>query len=490
MATPDPLTRRARARRRRADPDLPGPFAVGTWADGFQEFLRQRPRVLLLGEVFNLRRARANTYFELRDAEGAAPCCIWNSTLDRLRLPEGALRDGVEVVVGGGPDYYPGSAAASPSFNFRCDHLRLAGEGDLLAQLDRSRRTLAADGLLERQARPPPPGAAADDRRRHRALERRLRRPARRARAPRLARDDRLGRRPGPGPPRRAGDRPRAHRPGRDRAGRGRGRLPRRRQPLRPVGVLRREPLPHGRDAAAAGGQRGRPRGRPDADRRGRRGLLLDPDPRRRGAGAASTSRAARGELRAGAAPRPARRRRARSPAAPSGSPSARGRPTRDPARRARAACTSCCARCAPPPPAAQAERRRLAAHPRAGGRAQGRRRSRPRAPRRCKRLDAIAAALGAHDPERTLARGYALVADADGEPVTSAAAARERGGLPSASPTMLCGRGSRAMEAATEHDPRTTRPRSRGSSRSSPGSTRARPSCARRSRSAPRPRA
>ena len=39
--------------------------------------------------------------------------------------------------------------------------------------------------------------------------------------------------------------------------------------------------------------------------------------------------------------------------------------------------------------------------------------------------LRRAAVALRAHDPERTLERGYALAEDADGEPVTSAAAAR-----------------------------------------------------------------
>ena len=48
--------------------------------------------MLIVGEVFNLKRARTSTYFELRDADGAAPCAIWNSDLDRLQLPEGALR--------------------------------------------------------------------------------------------------------------------------------------------------------------------------------------------------------------------------------------------------------------------------------------------------------------------------------------------------------------------------------------------------------------
>ncbi len=142
-----PLDHAADAR----DPDLPGPFTVGAWANGFRDFVRKRPRVLIVGEVFNLKRARTSTYFELRDSDGAARCSIWNSDLDRLKLPDGALKDGAQVVIGGGPDYYPGSQTASPSFSFRATYVRLAGEGDLLAQLDRSRRALDADGLLEKQ---------------------------------------------------------------------------------------------------------------------------------------------------------------------------------------------------------------------------------------------------------------------------------------------------------------------------------------------------
>jgi exodeoxyribonuclease VII large subunit len=44
--------------------------------------------------------------------------------------------------------------------------------------------------------------------------------------------------------------------------------------------------------------------------------------------------------------------------------------------------------------------------------------------------LDRLAIALAAHDPQRTLERGYALVEDAAGEPVTSAAAARSQRAL------------------------------------------------------------
>jgi exodeoxyribonuclease VII large subunit len=49
-----------------------------------------------------------------------------------------------------------------------------------------------------------------------------------------------------------------------------------------------------------------------------------------------------------------------------------------------------------------------------------------PEQARRRAELERLALALAAHDPDRTLARGYALVEDGAGDPVTSAAAARE----------------------------------------------------------------
>lgn len=133
------------------EPDLPGPFPVGEWARGFQGFLRGRPRVRLVGEVCNYAERAKAVYFELRDEQGAVPCAIWRSTLERLELAEGAVKDGVEVVVAGGPDYFPGSAQSSPSFSFRVSYLRPAGEGDLLAQLERLRKQLHAEGLFEPQ---------------------------------------------------------------------------------------------------------------------------------------------------------------------------------------------------------------------------------------------------------------------------------------------------------------------------------------------------
>jgi len=132
-------------------PQLPGPFPVGRYAQKLQEEMRKRARVLLIGELTGIGQSKVQAYFELRDAVGALPCAIWLNDLERAGLAEGALRDGAEVVIAGGPDYYPGGGQASPSFAFRATHLRLAGEGDLLARLKALRKQLDSEGLFTLQ---------------------------------------------------------------------------------------------------------------------------------------------------------------------------------------------------------------------------------------------------------------------------------------------------------------------------------------------------
>ena len=76
---------------------------------------------------------------------------MWRNDFDALRLGEGALADGAQVVIAGGLDYYAGNRTSSPSFTFAVSGLRVAGEGDLLAQLDRLRKTLDGEGLFAPQ---------------------------------------------------------------------------------------------------------------------------------------------------------------------------------------------------------------------------------------------------------------------------------------------------------------------------------------------------
>ena len=134
--------------------ELPGPYPVGAYAAQLKRRLQEFARVQLVGEVWGFRASRARAYFELRDARGALPCSMWRNDFDALGI---TLADGVRLVVAGGCDYYPGSASASPSFSFAVEELRVAGEGDLLVALERLRKQLAAEGLFEPQKRLPRP---------------------------------------------------------------------------------------------------------------------------------------------------------------------------------------------------------------------------------------------------------------------------------------------------------------------------------------------
>ena len=404
-----------------ADSRFPGPFEVGSYAAQLRRRLQEFARVQLAGEVWGFRSSRVRVYFELRDARGALPCSMWRDDFERLAV---TLADGMRVVVGGGCDYYPGSAASSPTFSFAVTELRLAGEGDLLVQLERLRRRLDAEGLFEPQKRLPlaalprtigvvtgESGKARDD------VLAGLRRRGWSGRlvwafvpvqdrhaAPRIA----------------AALRELAATPEVEVVivARGGGSL----ADLyafcdealcRTVALLRVPVISsvgHHTDrtliddVAAVS--------------------LLDarPTPPRPRSRSTAPPRAGRWPRRAGACATTAD---ARSWREPGRWPRSRG-PRPSTSRATAVACTSCCGSCAPPPAASSdAGRSDVTRHAttleRTAARAAERR---PRPPRRVS-WSAWRMALAAHDPQRTMARGYALVQDRAGVPLGSAAAAR-----------------------------------------------------------------
>ena len=138
------------------DSDSAGPYPVGEYAAALRSKLRSFVHVQLVGELVNLRPSRARVYFELRDSAGAIPCAAWRGDWEEMLARAGATAvEGMQVVVAGGCDYYPGSATSSPGFSFSVLDLRIAGEGDLLARIDRLRKQLDSEGLLARQQRLP-----------------------------------------------------------------------------------------------------------------------------------------------------------------------------------------------------------------------------------------------------------------------------------------------------------------------------------------------
>src|SRR5437870_4361599 len=85
------------------DSALAGPFGVGEYASALRRRLRSFARVQLVGELVNLRRARARVYFELRDSSGALPCASWRSDWEEIVARAGGEPvEGMQVVLAGG----------------------------------------------------------------------------------------------------------------------------------------------------------------------------------------------------------------------------------------------------------------------------------------------------------------------------------------------------------------------------------------------------
>jgi len=139
------------------DSGLPGPYPVGEYAVALRSKLRSFARVQLMGELVNLRPSRSRVYFELRDSGGAIACAAWRADWEAMTARAGTPAEGMQVVVAGGCDYYPGSATSSPGFSFNVLDLRLAGDGDLLARIERLRKQMHAEGLLDTQKHLPLP---------------------------------------------------------------------------------------------------------------------------------------------------------------------------------------------------------------------------------------------------------------------------------------------------------------------------------------------
>ncbi len=153
-----PTTGRDSMAGKQTDPGGPGespgeplPIPVGEYAAGLVGGLRKLPRVTITGELVSVSKSRVQHYFQLRDERGGVPCTMWKNDFEKLDLSPEDLREGAMVIARGGPDYYVGGKNASPAFSFRVTALRPAGEGDLLARLAALRGQFEKEGLFEPQ---------------------------------------------------------------------------------------------------------------------------------------------------------------------------------------------------------------------------------------------------------------------------------------------------------------------------------------------------
>ena len=118
-------------------------------------------QVRVRGEISGFKRhASGHCYFTLKDDSACIDAVIWRGSAQSLAFrPE----DGAEVIATGKLTTYPGRS----KYQIVVDRMELAGEGALLALLERRRKALAAEGLFDASSQAEAPVPAASHRRRY-----------------------------------------------------------------------------------------------------------------------------------------------------------------------------------------------------------------------------------------------------------------------------------------------------------------------------------
>ena len=100
-------------------------------------------QVRVRGEISGFKRhSSGHCYFTLKDENACIDAVIWRTSAGTLAFrPE----DGAEVIATGKLTTYPGRS----KYQIVVDRMELAGEGALLALLERRRKALAAEGLFD-----------------------------------------------------------------------------------------------------------------------------------------------------------------------------------------------------------------------------------------------------------------------------------------------------------------------------------------------------
>lgn len=108
-------------------------------------------QVRVRGEISGFKKVGSgHCYFTLKDESACIDAVIWRGNVAGLAFkPE----DGAEVIASGKLTTYPGRS----KYQIVVDRLELAGEGALLALLERRRKALAAEGLFDESRKRPLP---------------------------------------------------------------------------------------------------------------------------------------------------------------------------------------------------------------------------------------------------------------------------------------------------------------------------------------------
>jgi exodeoxyribonuclease VII large subunit len=123
--------------------DNAAPLSVGELSARLKRAVEQGfGHVRVRGEISGFKRAASgHLYFGLKDADARIDGIVWKGNAARLPF---APEDGLDVIATGKLTTYPGRS----SYQIVIDALELAGEGALLALLEKTKARLAAEGLF------------------------------------------------------------------------------------------------------------------------------------------------------------------------------------------------------------------------------------------------------------------------------------------------------------------------------------------------------
>ncbi len=119
------------------------PFSVSELSGALKRTVEDAfGHVRVRGEISGWKRhGSGHCYFTMKDADACIDAVLWRGQAGRLQF---APEDGAEVIASGKLTTYPGRS----KYQLVVDRLELAGEGALMALLDKRRRSLAAEGLF------------------------------------------------------------------------------------------------------------------------------------------------------------------------------------------------------------------------------------------------------------------------------------------------------------------------------------------------------
>jgi exodeoxyribonuclease VII large subunit len=119
-------------------------YSVGDIAGAVKRTLETAfGRIRVRGEITELKRyPSGHTYLALKDEQAKLRAIIWRGSAGRIGI---APENGLEVIATGRITSYPERS----EYQLIIEHLEYAGEGALLAKIERLRKALAEEGLFE-----------------------------------------------------------------------------------------------------------------------------------------------------------------------------------------------------------------------------------------------------------------------------------------------------------------------------------------------------